>query len=90
MDADPGEKEAVLLLVMQNQFNLSRIDLMKEKEINYNQSSIHEIIKRLNKNEPVQYVLGEADFHGRKFFVNSSVLIPRPETELLIKEFVIT
>lgn len=45
-------------------------------------------MKRLSSGEPIQYVIGEADFCGYKFNVNPSVLIPRPETELLCREAV--
>ena len=44
---------------------------------------IQNAIKRLTKNEPIQYVLGETVFCNLPFIVNTSVLIPRPETEEL-------
>lgn len=44
------------------------------------------LIKRRQKSEPVAYLTGEKEFYGLKFIVNKNVLIPRPETELLIEE----
>ncbi|HJY64514.1 MAG TPA: peptide chain release factor N(5)-glutamine methyltransferase [Ignavibacteria bacterium] len=49
-------------------------------------TDFREKVKRRQKNEPLQYILGEAHFYGRKFNVNPSVLIPRPETELLVEK----
>jgi release factor glutamine methyltransferase len=45
-------------------------------------------IERLKKQEPIQYVLGEAPFLGRNFRVSPAVLIPRPETETLVQYIV--
>ena len=49
------------------------------------ETQIKEYLVRLLQHEPVQYVLQEAWFYGMKFFVNSDVLIPRPETEELVE-----
>ncbi len=45
-----------------------------------------EAMLRLQAGEPIQYVIGRCDFCGRSFRVTRDVLIPRPETELLVRE----
>lgn len=48
------------------------------------QTRFEDALSRLKKNEPLQYILGEAHFYGRVFKVNSNVHVPRPETETMV------
>jgi release factor glutamine methyltransferase len=48
-------------------------------------AALREMVKRRAAGEPVQYITGEAEFCGLKFLVDKRVLIPRPETELLVE-----
>ena len=47
-------------------------------------SCFREFVQRRVRREPVPYIVGEVEFYGLKFFVQPGVLIPRPETELLV------
>ena len=53
---------------------------LSEKELSTIKSMIQQRVKRF----PLQYILGQVEFLGRKFIVNQDVLIPRPETEEIV------
>jgi release factor glutamine methyltransferase len=88
--SEPTEEvQSIAFLVFEKLYGLSRSQIMADKPVDdHKLEKLKEIIKRLNKQEPVQYILGEGHFFGRKFKVTSDVLIPRPETEELV-QFVI-
>jgi len=76
-------------LLLAHVLKLTRFDLymqferpLAEPEL----AALRGMVKRRAMREPLQYVLGEAHFYSRVFEVNPAVLIPRPETELLVEE----
>ena len=74
-------------------FHFKMLDIYMGKDINLSanqMAELDEILTRLQKYEPIQYILGHTNFYGMNFHVTPAVLIPRPETEelvaLIIKE----
>lgn len=83
-----GEIRAFTTLILKEVCNLSFSDIVacKFTELSDNEKqNIISIVKRLQKGEPIQYILGVTEFYGLDFKVTSSVLIPRPETEELVE-----
>ena len=71
---------------MQQLTNKSKVELMTNNyELSHEKEKLFfEYINRLSNNEPIQYVLGNTIFNNLEFDLDSSVLIPRPETEELV------
>jgi release factor glutamine methyltransferase len=78
------EIESVVYRLMESKCGLSRKNILMDRETNATIDSFEESVRRINTYEPIQYILNEEYFFGRAFYVDSSVLIPRPETEELI------
>lgn len=67
--------------------NLSQADLMLADDIRLSESDLlyfRSIVKRLQANEPIQYIFGDTEFYGLLMKCDSRALIPRPETEELV------
>ncbi len=85
---DEGEAKAVARMVYEVRYGLTLSDIYIGKDTQLSldcQTEQEEITKRLIEHEPVQYILGQADFCGRTFHVEPGILIPRPETEHLCR-----
>ena len=83
-----SEARALYELIMERRFGLSRTDILLGKDTTLSakdKAELQIIIDRVAKGEPVQYVLGSEEFCGRTFLVGSGVLIPRPETQQLVR-----
>ena len=85
--AEPQEVQAMIRIICEDVLNYDPVDvaLRQESELpEFAPERIAEIIARLQRHEPLQYVVGNARFHGHRFKVTPAVLIPRPETEQLV------
>ncbi len=82
-----GERESkaiarwLLHYLRGNQYFLKAEEILSDKEMTF----LNRAIERLKAGEPVQYITGETEFFGLNLKVSSDVLIPRPETEELVR-----
>ena len=86
---DDGEARAIARILIEELFGLSYADIVcgaTELLSADDTLRLDTAVRRIEQGEPLQHVLGYADFCGNRFCVNGSVLIPRPETEWLVDE----
>ena len=81
------EIDSFFFILMEEKLKLQRIDTVLKPDFlitEKNLIDLKNIVKRLQKEEPIQYILGSTEFYGLQFLVNENTLIPRTETEELI------
>ena len=85
------EANALIIILLEHYFGIDRVKIAMNPELRLSESemlTLHFAVKELLKNKPIQYVIGETEFCGLRFFVDENVLIPRPETEELVNQLV--
>lgn len=90
---DSAEARTIITMILEKELQLNALRLEMNKYLlltTYQQEVLEKHLERLLNHEPVQYILGEADFMDMIFKVNPHVLIPRPETEDLVRWIVET
>ena len=85
---DDAHKESEIILI--HSLGIDKTVLYRDNPVlsSEDMKKIDEIAGRRIKREPLQYILGYVEFYGLKIKVGEGVLIPRPETELLVEEVV--
>ncbi|WP_278795802.1 N5-glutamine methyltransferase family protein, partial [Leyella stercorea] len=86
---DDGEARAIARILIEELFGLSYTDIVcgATEQLSADDTlRLDTAVRRIEQGEPLQHVLGYADFCDNRFCVNGSVLIPRPETEWLVDE----
>lgn len=84
----PAEIEGFKRIIFETVFGWSFTEQVLKKQetiLPVDFERIKSVVLRLKNSEPIQYIFGETEFFGLKLKVNSSVLIPRPETEELVE-----
>jgi release factor glutamine methyltransferase len=85
---EASEIRAIIALLFEHLLGFSQTDLLTKDDYELNDSHIlylNDALTRMKKHEPIQYIIGYTHFCDHKFIVNSSVLIPRPETEEIVQ-----
>lgn len=84
---DPEEIKNLCFLAIEHVMHMNRVEVSLSRNLEipaYELGELSDVIARLEKSQPIQYIIGFTEFYGLDLQVNPSTLIPRPETEELV------
>ncbi len=88
---DAVELDAMFRVVMEEVMHYTPVDVALREDVvlpAFFDARLDDVMRRLQRCEPLQYILGVAQFHGHTFKVTPATLIPRPETEQLVDRII--
>ena len=80
---DPHSEAAIIL---ESLFGVKRATILAEPQREYEGQTLIDFLEKRRLHIPLQHILGEWEFMGKKFFVSADCLIPRPDTEILVEK----
>ena len=82
---DKSEAEEIFIRIAEELTSMSTVDIKLNPHLEVDDAKLNEMIAQLSTQKPLQYILGYEWFYNLKLVVNEHVLIPRPETEELVR-----
>ncbi len=82
---DKSEAEEIFIRIAEELTSMSTVDIKLNTHLEVDDAKLNEMIAQLSTQKPLQYILGYEWFYNLKLVVNEHVLIPRPETEELVR-----
>ena len=73
-------------LIIERLFGVSRASLMLDRERDFSKAELDGLLQKRKERIPLQYIFGDWEFMGKKFFVSEDCLIPQPDTEILTEK----
>ena len=80
------DARAEAFLIIERLFGVSRGSLLINQDKDFSSRELDELLEKRKNRIPLQYIFGEWEFMGKRFYVSRDCLIPQPDTEILVEK----